>query len=67
MLGTASTPILRISNRGMFPSGTATLQSALMPLLERIGVALKAEPGTVQVIGYTDNQPIHTIQFASNF
>ncbi|MEI7713121.1 MAG: OmpA family protein, partial [Rhodospirillales bacterium] len=36
-------------------------------LLERIGEALKAEKGPVQVTGYTDNQPIHTVQFPSNF
>jgi type VI secretion system protein ImpK len=67
VLGTASTPVVRISNRGMFPSGSATLQPSFTPLLERIGTALKAEPGSVQVIGYTDNQPIRTVQFPSNF
>ena len=37
------------------------------PLLQRIGEALKAEKGPVTVDGYTDNQPIHTVQFPSNF
>jgi type VI secretion system protein ImpK len=37
-------------------------------LLDRVGRALKAEEGSVQVVGYTDNQPIrHNIQFPSNF
>ena len=36
-------------------------------LLERIGEALKVEKGPVTVDGYTDNQPIHTVQFPSNF
>ena len=67
VLGTASTPVVRISNRGMFPSGSANLQPAFAPLLERIGIALRTEPGSVQVIGYTDNQPIRTVQFPSNF
>lgn len=67
VLGTGSAPNLRINNRGMFQSGSATLQPAIMPLLERIGLALKSETGRVQVIGYTDNQPIRTVQFASNF
>ena len=31
------------------------------------GEALKAEKGPVTVNGYTDNQPIHTVQFPSNF
>ncbi len=67
VVGTSAVPIVRISNRGMFPSGSATVQASFTPLLERIGLALKDEPGTVQVIGYTDNQPIHTVAFPSNF
>ena len=67
VLGDRSTPIVRIRNRGMFPSGSATVAPAYIRLLERIGEALKAEKGQVQVIGYTDNQPIHTVQFPSNF
>ena len=67
VVGTPSTPIVRIGNRGMFPSGSATVQGSFKPLLERIGLALREEPGTVQVIGYTDNQPIRTVAFPSNF
>ena len=59
--------IIRINNRGMFPSGSATVEAKFLPLLSRIGADLDKENGTVQVIGYTDNQPIHTIQFPSNF
>lgn len=65
--GTTATPIIRISNRGMFPSGSATVQPAFRPVLERIGAALKTEPGPAEVIGYTDNQPIRTVAFPSNF
>jgi type VI secretion system protein ImpK len=36
-------------------------------LMDRIGSALREEKGPVQVIGYTDNQPIHTVQFPSNW
>lgn len=67
VVGTPSTPIVRINNRGMFTSGSAAVQPNFNPLLERIGTALKEEPGTVQVIGYTDNQPIRTVRFPSNF
>jgi len=28
---------------------------------------LRTEPGQVDVVGYTDNQPIHTVKFPSNF
>ncbi len=67
VLGTPSTPIVRIRNGGLFASGSATVQQRFHPLLERIGAALKQEPGKVQVIGYTDNQPIRTVRFPSNF
>jgi type VI secretion system protein ImpK len=64
---TPPTPIIRINNRGMFASGSATVEAKFVPLLTQIGADLEKENGTIQVIGYTDNQPIHTIQFPSNF
>jgi type VI secretion system protein ImpK len=67
VLGDHSMPIVRIRNRGLFPSGSATVAPGYVHLLERIGEALKVEKGPVQVIGYTDNQPIHTVQFPSNY
>ena len=38
-----------------------------MPLLTRIGQAVRDEPGNVLVNGYTDNQPIRTVRFPSNW
>jgi type VI secretion system protein ImpK len=67
VLGDHSMPIVRIRNKGMFPSGSATINQGYYNLLERIGSALRDEKGPVQVIGYTDNQPIRTVRFPSNF
>lgn len=67
VLGTEQTPIVRIRNTGMFASGSAVIQAKIVPTLERIGAALKPEKGQVTVLGYTDNQPIHTVEFPSNF
>jgi type VI secretion system protein ImpK len=67
VLCTASTPIVRLNNRGMFAPGSAVIEPRFLPLIERIGAALQSEKGTIQVIGYTDNQPIHTVRFPSNF
>ena len=58
---------VRLTNRNMFALGQATLSAAFPPLIQRIGEALQSEPGTVTVNGYTDNQPIHTARFPSNF
>ena len=38
-----------------------------LPLLARIAEALKATPGTVLITGHTDNQPIRTLRFPSNW
>ena len=67
VLGDHAMPIVRIRNVGMFASGSATVAPTYVRLLERIGEALKAEKGPVTVDGYTDNQPIKTVQFPSNF
>ncbi|HZU91651.1 MAG TPA: type IVB secretion system protein IcmH/DotU [Stellaceae bacterium] len=67
VLCTASMPIVRLNNRGMFAPGSAVVEPRFVPLLERVGAALKSETGSIQVIGYTDNQPIHTVRFPSNF
>jgi type VI secretion system protein ImpK len=67
ILGDHAMPVIRITNRGMFASGSATVAGAYVPLLRRIGQALNMEQGPVQVDGYTDNQPIHTVRFPSNF
>ena len=65
--GTDATPIVIIRNRGLFASGSATLNDGFLPLLDRIGKALAAEQGKVDVIGYTDNQPIRTVKYPSNY
>jgi len=67
VLGDHSMPIVRIRSSGMFTSGRATVASSYDHLLERIGEALKAEKGPVTVNGYTDDQPIRTVQFPSNY
>ena len=74
VLGDENTPRIRIRNSGvspgapaMFGSGSATVQPAFIPILQRIGAALKEEAGAVMVLGHSDNQPIRTVQFPSNF
>jgi len=57
---------LELANRNMFGSGSATLSRASAQLVERIGKALQAEAGRIEVAGYTDDQPIHSLRFPSN-
>jgi type VI secretion system protein ImpK len=62
-----TTHIVRILNRGMFASGSATVEPKFAPVLASVGRALAPEPGKIKVVGYTDDQPVHTVSFPSNF
>jgi len=60
-----STIILR--GDGLFNSGSSTVLAAYRPVLVRIADALAEQPGEVVVSGYTDNIPIHTALYPSNY
>ena len=60
-----STIILR--GDGLFASGSTSVLPAYMPVLTRVADALVTQPGDVMVSGYTDNQPIRTARYPSNF
>ncbi|MFT8247008.1 type VI secretion system protein TssL, long form [Roseomonas sp. BN140053] len=63
----AQRTLVRIRGSGMFASASSTLDQRFVPLLNRIGEALRDEPGAVQVLGHSDNQPIRSVRFPSNF
>ncbi len=66
--GTDAMPVVRISDHTLFGgAAAAAVQGSAIDLLERIGRALKGERGPVRVIGYSDNQPVHTIKYPSAF
>ncbi|MBP2293222.1 type IVB secretion system protein IcmH/DotU [Azospirillum rugosum] len=59
--------VIRMRAGTMFRSGSASVEKQTYPLLDRIGQALEGEPGLVQVVGHTDNVPIRTVRFPSNW
>lgn len=67
VLEDAQTTTVRLTNRNMFASGQAVLGPTYPALLVRIGDAIESEPGQVTVFGHTDNQPIRSARFPSNF
>jgi type VI secretion system protein ImpK len=67
VLEDAQTVTVRLTAKTMFASGDATLNGTYLSLLQRIGDAIQDEKGDVLVNGYTDNQPIRTVRFPSNF
>jgi type VI secretion system protein ImpK len=64
---TPRTVTVRLLGQEMFDSGKADVNDKTLPLLARIGSALDAEPGSVLVVGHTDNVPIRSFRFPSNF
>lgn len=56
-----------VNGDGLFASGSAELDSAYLPLIQRIGDALKTVPGNVVVTGHTDNQRLLSARFPSNW
>jgi chemotaxis protein MotB len=51
----------------LFPSGSATLQPQAISILQRLADTLKGLPNALRVEGHTDNRPINTVEFPSNW
>ncbi len=51
----------------LFPSGSATLSPSAVPVIEKLGEILKPFPNPIRVEGHTDNRPISTVAFPSNW
>jgi type VI secretion system protein ImpK len=65
--GTPVTPVLRVPAHLLFAANSATLLAEAQPILESLAAAVTPDGGTLRVLGYTDNRPIHTVQFPSLF
>ena len=63
----ADKSIVTIAGDGFFEPGSAEVASGVKPLLAEITDALAKLPGQVTVTGHTDNQPIRSLRFPSNF
>lgn len=59
--------IIRIKENGSFPSGSATLMNDFLPTMERITEEVASLDGRVVVNGHTDDVPISTARFRSNW
>ncbi|CCE23602.1 flagellar motor protein MotB [Methylotuvimicrobium alcaliphilum] len=59
--------IIRISEKGSFPSGSAVLNTGFEPVLTKITASVNESPGKVLVSGHSDDRPIRTQMFRSNW
>lgn len=58
---------IHLGNKILFPSGQATIRPEAFPLLDKLAQTLLFIPNLIRVEGHTDNIPIDTFQFPSNW
>jgi len=59
--------VIRIREKGSFPSGSDVIQEKFKPVLRKIEDILTETEGEVRVAGHTDNLPINNEFFRSNW
>jgi chemotaxis protein MotB len=59
--------VIDISASSLFKTGDATLQPEVLSVLRQVAVVLSKEDQPVEVEGHTDDVPINTVQFPSNW
>ena len=63
----ADRSVVTIKGDGFFEPGSAEIAAGVRPLLPRIAQALANLKGKVLIAGHTDNQPIRTLRYPSNW
>jgi type VI secretion system protein ImpK len=63
----ADRSVVTIRGDGLFEPGSALPDPSRGPLMQRIGAALAQVPGLIVVTGHTDDQPIRSLRFPSNW
>ncbi len=56
-----------LQSNELFPSGSADINKAFYPILDKISKALESIPGQIIVSGHTDNIAIRTARYPSNW
>ena len=59
--------VISLREAGFFNSGSATPQPETLPTLRQIAASLGRTPYDLRIEGHTDNIPIHTAEFDSNW
>ena len=64
---TSRTILIRIREKGSFASGSALLNTSFVGVIDKIAGALTQIEGRIAVEGHTDNVPINTFSYPSNW
>jgi len=61
------TLIMRLANAILFQTGSARILPRSISLLKKVGTVIASTPHAVCIEGHTDNRPIHTRRYPSNW
>jgi type VI secretion system protein ImpK len=59
--------LLRIGGDGLFASGSVTVNDHYLSLIKRIAGSLEQLKGEIRVVGHTDDRPIRSLRYPSNW
>jgi chemotaxis protein MotB len=59
--------VISLREAGFYDSGAAVVHPSSLPILNKIATSLASTPYDIRIEGHTDNIPIHTEQFDSNW
>ena len=59
--------VIRFSEDATFPSGDATIKPDMIPIIERVAEVVGNCTGNIVVSGHTDDRPISSTQYRSNW
>jgi len=59
--------VVSLKEVGFFDSGSAAIRPGSLDAITRLAEVLKGRPENLRIEGHTDNVPIHTSRFASNW
>ena len=59
--------LITLLEPNLFPSGSATLNADVVPLVRLVAPAIDRVPGRVLVVGHTDDQPVRSLKYRDNF
>jgi type VI secretion system protein ImpK len=64
---TANQIVIRLCDQVTFDPGQATIKDQFKPLAAKLAAILDKEPGRIRIVGHTDNTPMKTARFPSNW
>ncbi len=59
--------VISLREAGFFPSGSATPGASTLPILRQVAASLARTSFDLRIEGHTDNVPMHSAEFDSNW